>query len=136
MPLQRPAYLQLGWFGKVVARPENCVPVHPNCRDAHGIPIAVVRFRFGENDLALWQDSLQLDAGAQPGGFASHEVGTARLGKDPRRSVLNGYCPAHDVKNLFVTDGSAFTTSSEKNPTLTITALSLRPRITSGLLRE
>jgi choline dehydrogenase-like flavoprotein len=62
----------------------------------------------------------------RPGGFASHEVGTARMGTDPRTSVLNSFCQAHDVKNLFVTDGSAFTTSSEKNPTLTILALSLR----------
>jgi choline dehydrogenase-like flavoprotein len=136
----QPGYLQLGWFGKVVARPDNRVTVDRTRRDAYGIPIAVVRFRFGENDVALWDDSLKsvtdigsrikgemfLDAVAQPSGFASHEVGTARMGKDPRRSVLNGYCQAHDVKNLFVTDGSAFTTSSEKNPTLTIMALSLR----------
>jgi choline dehydrogenase-like flavoprotein len=132
-------YLYFGWFGKVLARPENRVTVDANQRDAYGIPIAVVRFRFGENDLALWSDSLQsvseichrikgqafLDRGA-PGGFASHEVGTVRMGNDPRRSALNGYCQAHEVKNLFVTDGSTFTTSSEKNPTLTIMALSLR----------
>ena len=48
------------------------------------------------------------------------------MGTDPKTSVLNGYCQAHEVKNLFVTDGSAFTTSSEKNPTLTIMAQSLR----------
>jgi len=48
------------------------------------------------------------------------------MGKNPRTSVLNGHCQAWDVKNLFVTDGSCFTTSSEKNPTLTIMALSLR----------
>jgi choline dehydrogenase-like flavoprotein len=64
--------------------------------------------------------------GQGPTGFASHEVGTVRMGKDPHTSVLNGFCQAHDVKNLFVTDGSCFTTSSEKNPTLTIMALSLR----------
>jgi len=64
--------------------------------------------------------------GKAPSGFASHEVGTVRMGKDPRASVLNSYCQARDVKNLFVTDGSCFTTSSEKNPTLTIMALSMR----------
>jgi choline dehydrogenase-like flavoprotein len=64
--------------------------------------------------------------GDAPSGFASHEVGTIRMGKDPRTSVLNGYCQAREVKNLFVTDGSSFTTSSEKNPTLTIMALSMR----------
>jgi choline dehydrogenase-like flavoprotein len=61
-----------------------------------------------------------------PSGFASHENGTIRMGTDPKTSVLNGYCQSHDVKNLFVTDGSTFPTSSEKNPTLTIMAQSLR----------
>src|SRR5437764_10513087 len=64
--------------------------------------------------------------GEGPRGFASHEVGTVRMGRDPKTSALNGYCQSHDVKNLFVTDGSCFTTSSEKNPTLTIMALSMR----------
>ncbi len=64
--------------------------------------------------------------GDYPRGFASHEVGTVRMGRDPKTSALNGYCQSHDVKNLFVTDGSCFTTSSEKNPTLTIMALSTR----------
>jgi choline dehydrogenase-like flavoprotein len=48
------------------------------------------------------------------------------MGKNPRTSILNSFCQAREVKNLFVTDGSCFTTSSEKNPTLTIMALSLR----------
>jgi len=132
-------FLQMGWFAKVVARPENRVTIDPHQKDAHGIPIAVVHFRFGDNDRAIWQDSLRgmseicsqikgevfFDS-TSPGGFASHEVGTIRMGKDPARSALNSYCQAHEVKNLFVTDGSAFTTSAEKNPTLTIMALSLR----------
>jgi choline dehydrogenase-like flavoprotein len=64
--------------------------------------------------------------GEVPEGFASHEVGTIRMGKNPKTSVLNSFCQARSVKNLFVTDGSCFTSSSEKNPTLTIMALSLR----------
>jgi len=48
------------------------------------------------------------------------------MGSDPKRSVLNAYCQSHEVKNLFVVDGSSFTTFSEKNPTLTIAALSVR----------
>ena len=55
-----------------------------------------------------------------PGGFVSHETGTARMGTDRRASVLNPHCQAHDVKNLFVVDGSCFTTFPENNPTLTI----------------
>jgi len=55
-----------------------------------------------------------------------HEVGTARMGADPKTSVLNGFCQAHDVKNLFVTDGASLVTNPDKNPTLTILALSWR----------
>jgi choline dehydrogenase-like flavoprotein len=64
--------------------------------------------------------------GIQEGGKIIHEVGTARMGADPKTSVLNGYCQAHDVKNLFVTDGSSLVTNPDKNPTLTIMALSWR----------
>jgi choline dehydrogenase-like flavoprotein len=135
-----PGFLMLGGYGKVAARPENRITVDPNRPDIYGIPTPTVQFRFGELDKAVWNemrasvaamcDRLRGDVtkplGDRPSGFASHEVGTVRMGKDPKRSVLNGFCQAHDVKNLFVTDGSTFTTSSEKNPTLTIMALSLR----------
>jgi choline dehydrogenase-like flavoprotein len=59
-------------------------------------------------------------------GSAIHEHGTCRMGEDPRRSALNGFCQSHEVRNLFVVDGAAFTTASEKNPTLTILALAWR----------
>ena len=136
----QPGFMMLGPFGKVEARPENYVTVDPLRTDEYGIPIPVVRFRFGENDLALWRDQTQSlmdiagnlkaqvfpNFGPAPSGFASHEVGTIRMGKNPKTSVLNSFCQAREVKNLFVTDGSCFTTSSEKNPTLHIMALSLR----------
>ncbi|HUI43704.1 MAG TPA: GMC family oxidoreductase [Terriglobia bacterium] len=136
----QPGFLMLGTFCKAVSSAENYVTVDPQQKDAYGIPIPVIHYRFGENDQALWRDHVQsmlelcsnlkgtvfsgLDGG--PSGFASHEVGTVRMGKDPKTSVLNGFCQSHEVKNLFVTDGSCFTTSSEKNPTLTIMALSAR----------
>jgi choline dehydrogenase-like flavoprotein len=136
----QPGYLSFGGWGKVTSDDRNYVTVDPTRVDAHGIPTPVVHFRFSENDHALWQAAKQsmlevsshmkgtvfTSFGQGPTGFASHEVGTVRMGKDPRTSVLNSYCQARDVKNLFVTDGSCFTTSSEKNPTLTIMALSLR----------
>jgi len=59
-------------------------------------------------------------------GSAIHEHGTCRMGADPRRSALTAFNQMHEVKNVFVVDGSAFTTASEKNPTLTILALSWR----------
>ena len=62
----------------------------------------------------------------QDGGAIIHELGTARMGNNPKTSALNKYCQAHDVKNLFVTDAAPFVTNPDKNPTLTIMALSWR----------
>jgi choline dehydrogenase-like flavoprotein len=90
--------------------------------------------------MALWRDMirtsgeildtakvrLSLPGELHPGGFASHDVGTVRMGSDPKTSVLNSFCQTHEVKNLFVVDGSCFTTAPEKNPTLTIMALAVR----------
>ncbi len=68
----------------------------------------------------------QYPFGIEEGGKIIHEVGTARMGADPKTSVLNGFCQAHDVKNLFVTDGAPLVTNPDKNPTLTIMALAWR----------
>lgn len=135
-----PGFLMMAGYGKVEARPENRIIIDAKRTDIYGIPTPVLQFRFGDLDRAVWREMKDSVAamcdrlagevtkhmGERPSGFASHEVGTVRMGKDPKTSVLNSYCQAHDVRNLFVTDGSAFTTSSEKNPTLTIMALSLR----------
>ena len=64
--------------------------------------------------------------GIATGGSIIHELGTVRMGKDPARSALNSYCQAHQVKNLFVTDGGSFVSQADKNPTWTILALSMR----------
>jgi len=134
------AMLQMGGYGKVVGHPDNRVTVDRNRKDAFGIPIPVVHFRFGDLDRQVYSqmrtaslemaDRLKADVRSRipenPGGFASHENGTVRMGADPKSSAVNAFCQAHDVKNLFVTDGSTFPTSAEKNPTLTIMALSLR----------
>lgn len=136
----QPAVFQLGAWGKVEARAENRVTVDPAKTDKHGIPIPIVTFNWSENDLKLFKEmrasllevfdvcgtELLMKGDERPGGFASHETGTVRMGHDPKKSVLNSYCQAHEVKNLFVVDGGCFTTFSEKNPTLTIAALSVR----------
>jgi choline dehydrogenase-like flavoprotein len=136
----QPGFVQMGGWGKALARPENRVTVDRNQVDTYGSPIPVLHFRFCANDLALWKDIVEKayeilhEAGAKtiintmqgPVGFGSHEAGTVRMGKDVRTSVLNSYCQAHEVKNLFVVGGSAFTTYPEKNPTLTIMALAAR----------
>ena len=62
---------------------------------------------------------------AVPGSII-HEVGVVRMGESPATSVLNKYCQAHEVRNLFVADGSTFVSNPDKNPTLTINALSWR----------
>jgi choline dehydrogenase-like flavoprotein len=81
------------------------------------------------------QDTAPKNAGNEPsgrpygiseGGEIIHELGTVRMGDDPKTSALNKYGRAHDVKNLFVADGASFVTGPDKNPTLTITALSWR----------
>ena len=64
--------------------------------------------------------------GLEDPGRIIHEVGTARMGNDPRTSVVNSNCQAHDVKNLFLADASPFVSQGDKNATWTILALSLR----------
>jgi choline dehydrogenase-like flavoprotein len=64
--------------------------------------------------------------GIAAGGVIIHELGGTRMGGDPKTSVVNGNCQAHDVKNLFVTDGGPFVSQADKNPTWTIMALSWR----------
>jgi choline dehydrogenase-like flavoprotein len=132
--------LSFGGWGKVLAQRENRVTVDVGRPDAFGIPTPVVHFRFGDFDMENYRNMTTalremcgalggtafINFGERPGGFASHEVGTIRMGKDRKTSALNSYCQSHEVKNLFVTDGSSFTTFSEKNPTLTIMALSMR----------
>ena len=135
----QPALLQMGGFAKVIAQPSNRVTVEASRPDRYGIPSPAVQFAFGDNDRALFADMMDRlsaiydKAGAEMffrddrlGGLASHEVGTCRMGADPRTSVLDPFCRAHDVANLFVVDGSPFVTLPEKNPTLTIMALAVR----------
>ena len=61
-----------------------------------------------------------------PPGYSIHELGTCRMGSNPKTSVLNAYNQSHDIKNLFVVDGSSFVTSGTQNPTMTICALAMR----------
>jgi len=136
----QPGFLFLSAFGKTLSTSGNYVSVDMNRPDEFGIPSPTVHYRFVDNDYAMWQDMKQslleicsqmkgttfTDFGEAPSGFASPEVGTVRMGRDPKTSALNSFCQSHEVKNLFVTDGSCFATSSEKNPTLTIMALSSR----------
>jgi choline dehydrogenase-like flavoprotein len=64
--------------------------------------------------------------GIEDGGMIIHELGVVRMGNSPKTSALNGFCQSHEVKNLFVTDAASFVSNPDKNPTLTIMALSWR----------
>jgi choline dehydrogenase-like flavoprotein len=135
-----PAMFQMGGYGKVEHRPTNRVTTDARKTDRFGIPVPLINFEFSSQDRALFQDLVKTAAriyeklgaefvvpnNGQIGGFASHEVGTVRMGKDPKTSVLNAYCQTREVKNLFVVDAGCFTTFPEKNPTLTIAALAVR----------
>jgi len=110
--------------------------------DKYGVPRLKIDYEIGDNERKMRDhiyDVLE-EAGKRAGiewvhftrgeldsnGSAIHEHGCCRMGEDPKRSALNKFNQMHDVKNVFVVDGSAFTSASEKNPTLTILALSWR----------
>ncbi|WP_372778263.1 GMC oxidoreductase [Litorivivens sp.] len=110
-------------------------------RDRFGIPQVEFDSAFGDNEERMRKDILEQTAamlkaagarnvmsfdGNSPPGGAIHEMGTARMGEDPTQSVLNRWNQAHDIPNLFVTDGSCMTSSSCVNPSLTYMALTAR----------
>jgi choline dehydrogenase-like flavoprotein len=116
----------------------NRVTLDPVLKDSHGIPAPRVEYTISENSwrmldhgIARAKDILGA-AGATNIGVQSpilyggwHLLGTARMGNDPERSVVNAWGRSHDVKNLFIVDGSIFVTSGGVNPTCTIQALAL-----------
>ena len=132
----------VGGYGECLPRWENYVETDRNVVDAYGIPVLHVHMSYGENELALVKamaDSagemleaagckhIRVPTNISGGpGWAIHEVGIARMGDNPKTSVLNQFQQSHDVKNLFVMDGSGFTSTACQNPTLTIMALSVR----------
>ena len=135
------AVISIGSFGEVLARPENSLEADPDVRDAWGVPVLRINVEWGPNELAMARDMVETQreifeaAGIEvlserttplPPGWSIHEAGTARMGDDPRKSVLNQFNQCHDVKNLFVVDAASFVSASEKNPTLTILTLSMR----------
>jgi choline dehydrogenase-like flavoprotein len=138
-----PATASIAGFGECLPRFENLCEIDPDgLKDRYGIPQLRFNAKWGDNDLkmadAMYDSAEELlrAAGAEvlpyrrtpppPPGDATHEVGTARMGNDAKTSLLNRFNQAHDVKNLFVVDGSGFVSLSEKNVTLTIIAMAWR----------
>jgi choline dehydrogenase-like flavoprotein len=134
--------------GEAIPREDNYCELDPNVVDKYGIP--VLRFNVKWSDYEIKQAKHMKETfaelmhqmgavitwggdygphnnyGLEPPGKIIHEAGTARMGKDPKRSVLNQWNQAHDCRNLFVVDGAAFPSQADKNITLTILALSMR----------
>lgn len=130
-----------GIFGERLARYENHVRIDPNLVDRWGIPVLHIEARDCDNDRNLAKDAADTleewfhEAGWQvicktdrvyPPGYSIHEIGTCRMGDDPKKSILNKWSQSHDIKNLFVVDGASFVTAGWQNPTMTILALSMR----------
>jgi len=136
-----PWAIGLSGFGEMVPRPENRVTLHKNKTDKWGMPVIHIDCGLGPNDLKMIErinadakEMLEM-AGctnvttrAHYGGvgLGIHEMGTARMGKDPKTSVLNKYNQSHDVPNLFITDGACMASSGCQNPSLTYMAMSAR----------
>jgi len=128
-------------MGEVLPRRENFVAINKSVTDAWGIPALHITAKYSQNEFAMAKDSMNTaaeichDAGFQilekhwqmvPPGESIHELGTCRMGADPKTSVLNKWNQTHDIKNLFVVDGSSFVSGGSQNPTLTVCALSMR----------
>jgi choline dehydrogenase-like flavoprotein len=130
-----------GIFGERVPRFENHVRINKDVTDAWGIPVLHIEARDTDNERNMRRDAANTieelfhEAGweiicktdqVNPPGYSIHEVGTCRMGNNPKTSVLNKWCQSHDIKNLFVVDGASFVTAGWQNPTMTILSLSMR----------
>ncbi|PYQ08700.1 MAG: GMC family oxidoreductase [Acidobacteria bacterium] len=135
------AFVHMGGFGEVLPRYESSVSIDPAVKDRWGIPVLKFNYAFGDNEKQMALDMavtgkemfeaagievLHADADVLTEGWSIHELGTARMGSDPKTSVLNQFQQSHDVKNLFVVDGSSHVSASCQNPTWTIMALAWR----------
>lgn len=131
----------MGGFGEVLPYEANRVTINKELKDKHGLPTLTFDAGFKENELLMRKDmgndaAEMLEAAGvknvrkwdNPGGLGLgiHEMGTARMGKDPKTSVLNKWNQVHACKNVFVTDGSFMTSAGCQNPSLTYMAFTAR----------
>ena len=128
-------------YGERLCRYENHVRINKDVVDAWGIPVIHMEYRNSQNEMNLTKDAadtldelfracgweiLSKSDRSFPPGRSIHEMGTCRMGDDPKKSVLNRWSQSHDIKNLFVVDAAGFVTCGWQNPTMTILALSMR----------
>ena len=123
--------------GEDMPRTQNGVTLHPTERDQYGLPVPVINVNIHDNDKEMTkhfegQANALLDAAGAlrvrhvVTAAATHNMGTCRMSAKANRGVVNSFGQTHDVKNLFVSDGSQFVTATAENPTLTIVALAIR----------
>jgi choline dehydrogenase-like flavoprotein len=134
--------------GEMIPNEHSYCEIDPDTLDEWGIPVLRFHWQWSDNEIKMARDMQEtfraiVEAaggtyyarvspdgpnpyGIQDGGVIIHELGVVRMGNSPKTSALNGFCQAHDVKNLFVTDAAPFVSNPDKNPTLTIMALSWR----------
>lgn len=134
--------MNLVGFGECLPYKHNRVTINKNVSDVFGIPVLHIDVGWGDNekrmirDMAVTAGEMMEASGAKNvqtfayedriPGYGIHEMGGARMGKDPRQSVLNQFQQTHDVKNLFVMDAAGFPSGACQNPTLTIMAMAVR----------
>ncbi|HEY4208466.1 MAG TPA: GMC family oxidoreductase [Puia sp.] len=136
-----PWHLDLYAFGECLPYSDNRVTLHPSKKDSFGRPQLVMDCHFRENEKAMHADmavtardmlanagysNIQVSGEISFPGNANHEMGIARMGRDPHTSVLNAYNQMHEVPNVFITDGSCMTSGACLNPSLTYMALTAR----------
>ncbi len=128
-------------FGECLPYHENRIYLNENLKDKHGLPTLTMDAEWKENEYSMRKEMMSaaaemlekaglkdvntFDSGCNPG-LGIHEMGTARMGRDPKTSVLNGNNQIHAAKNVYVTDGACMTSSACVNPSLTYMALTAR----------
>lgn len=143
--LQQPGQwsMRLAGFGEMLPYEDNYVELDHSKTDKWGIPALKIHCTFHENELNMMKDmqacavemlekakasniTLMGTPEEHPPGIGIHEMGTARMGRDPKTSFLNAHNQSHDIPNLFITDGSCMTSSAMQNPSITYMALTAR----------
>lgn len=135
------ARVVLASHGEMLPSEKKYVELDTGVKDKWGVPVLKIHHPLEENDYAMFKYirrtyeelfdtakavDVRLPKDPDPSGHSIHEMGTTRMGSDPKTSVLNQFNQSWDVRNLFVVDAAAFTSGTHKNPTLTIIALSWR----------
>ncbi len=132
---------QTSMMGEVLAHYDHQVSIDKTEVDAWNIPVLRIDTKYTDNEFNMARDAvdtsiamaeasgfevLSKNYDPNPPGYSIHELGTCRMGDDPKTSVLNKWCQSHDIKNLWVVDASSFVSGGWQNPTMTILALAMR----------